>query len=65
MAHKKRLVNGDFNIELSHSDMLRVEKLLRILDNVADDFLTRETNEWLSNAQVLFAPELPPGEYPI
>lgn len=51
---------------LEHVEMLKLEKLLKFLNEGVDaDGLGSEENEWLSNALDFFAPELPPGEYPI
>ena len=70
MANRARNTIGgrdEFTIHLSHLEMLKLEKLLKILDNVngAGAHLGSEENEWLSNALMLFAPELPSGGYEI
>lgn len=68
MAHKKRnpeYYGGNIVIEFEHVDLLRIERLLKILDDTANGVLTSEENEWLSNALDLFAPETSLGEYPV
>lgn len=66
MALKRRAADDEgFVIQFNHLEMLRIEKLLKLAANMSDNFLTSEENEWLSDALMLFAPELPIGEYPI
>lgn len=66
MAQKKREENGDTTIRFEGIDMLRIEKLLKILDHDGDTiYLGPEENEWLSNSLDLFARELPDGNYPV
>lgn len=67
MANRARNKIGErdeFTIHLSHLEMLKLEKLLKIAGNVKDLYRSDE-NEWLSNALMLFAPELPSGGYEI
>ena len=67
MANRARTQKGDrdeFTIHLSHLEMLKLEKLLKIAQG-AETFYSSEENEWLSNALMLFAPELPSGGYQI
>jgi hypothetical protein len=45
--------------------MLKLEKLFKRLEAETEELLTTEENEWLSNALMLFAPELPSGTYEI
>jgi hypothetical protein len=65
MANRAR--NGDdFTVHLSHLEMLKLEKLLKILEqDGATIYLGPEEEKWLSNALMLFAPELPSGTYEI
>jgi hypothetical protein len=68
MAYKKRNpshLGGNVVIEFDDDELQKVEKLLNLAQNLEHNFLTSEENEWLSNALMLFAPELPPGVYPI
>lgn len=66
MAYKKREENGDTTIRFDSTDMLRIEKLLKIVANETEiQLFTASENEWLSNAQDLFARELPDGRYSI
>lgn len=65
MALKRRTADdGGFIVQLTHLEMLRIEKLLTVAGFLNPAF-TSEENEWLSDALMLFAPELPIGEYPI
>lgn len=69
MANRARSQTGnrdEFTIHLSHLEMLKLEKLMRVFsEGLGADELTSEENEWLSNALMLFAPELPSGGYEI
>jgi hypothetical protein len=66
MATKKREENGDTTIRFDSTDMLRIEKLLEILEHDGGTiYVGPEESKWLSSARELFYRELPDGRYSI
>lgn len=65
MASKSRSTNGEFTLKLSHLEMLKLEKLMKLIGAIGPEHFDNEELEWASNAQQIFAPELSSGGFQI